>query len=209
MRTSIYSKVLLAGLLATASSGHAQSEPGPTATSIDLALTYSTEHAQLAPGTCGCFWLQGGGADAAFTLWKGFGVAAGVTGEMVSNYAPGVDFSKVSFMGGPRYTYTVWKRRAASLQRPRLQIFGDGLFGAVHAFSGAFPTASGINTTANSFALQTGGGLNLFFSRSLGVRLLEVDYVRTQLANGYAGTQNDLRLAFGVSYHAGSVHLNR
>ena len=209
MRTSICGKVLFAGLLATASFGHAQSEPGRAPASIDLAITYSTEHAQLSPGTCGCFWLQGGAADAAFTLWKGFGIAAGVTGELVSNYAPGVDFSKVSYMGGPRYTYTVWKGAPASRQRPRLQIFGDGLFGAVHALSGAFPTATGINTTANSFALQTGGGLNLFFSMSLSVRLLEVDYVRTQLPNGYAGTQNDLRLAFGVSYHAASVHLRR
>jgi hypothetical protein len=208
MRTSICRKALFAGLLAIAPSGQAQSEPGRAPASIDLAITYSTEHAQLAPGTCGCFWLQGGGADAAVTLWKGFGVAAGVTGEMVSNYAPGVDFSKVSFMGGPRYTYTVWKAPPA-LQRPRLQIFGAGLFGAVHAISGAFPTATGINTTANSFALETGGGLNFFFSRSTSVRLLEVDYVRTQLPNGYAGTQNDLRLAFGVSYHAASVHLHR
>jgi hypothetical protein len=209
MRTSICRKVLFAGLLATAFSVQAQSEPGPAPASIDLAITYSTEHAQLAPATCGCFWLQGGGADAAFTFWKGIGVAAGVSGEMVSNYAPGVDFSKVSYMGGPRYTYTAWKGAPASLQKPRLQIFGDGLFGAVHAFSGAFPTATGINTTANSFALETGGGLNLFFSSSISVRLVEVDYVRTQLPNGYAGTQNDLRLAFGVSYHAASVHLHR
>jgi hypothetical protein len=208
MRTSICRKALLAGLLAAASSGHAQSEPGPAPASIDLAVTYSTEYARLAPGTCGCFWLQGGGADAAFTWWKGFGVAAGVTGGMVSSYAPGVDFSKISYMGGPRYTYTVWKGEP-TLRRPRLQIFGDGLFGAVHAFSGAFPTAAAITTTANSFALETGGGLNFFFSRSISVRLLEVDYVRTQLANGYAGTQNDLRLAFGVSYHAASVHRHR
>ncbi len=208
MRTSICKKALFAGLLAVASSGHAQSEPGHSPASIDLAITYNTEHAQLAPGTCGCFWLQGGGADAAFTWWKGFGIAAGVTGEMVSNYAPGVDFSKVSYMAGPRYTYTLWKAEP-TFQRPRLQIFGDGLFGAVHAFSGAFPTATGVNTTGNSFALETGGGLNFFFSRSISVRLLEVDYVRTQLANGYAGTQNDLRLAFGVSYHASSVHLHR
>jgi hypothetical protein len=207
MRTSICRKALFAGLLAIAPSGQAQSEPGRAPASIDLAITYSTEHAQLAPGTCGCFWLQGGGADAAVTLWKGFGVAAGVTGEMVSNYAPGVDFSKLSYMGGPRYTYTVWK--APPALRPRLQIFGDGLFGAVHAISGAFPTATGINTTANSFALEAGGGLNFFFSRSMSVRLLEVDYVRTQLPNGYAGTQNDLRLAFGVSYRAASVHLHR
>ena len=208
MRASIWGKALFAGLLFSASSGHAQSELGQSPASFDLAITYSTEHAQLAPANCGCFWLQGGGADAAFTLWKGFGIAAGVTGERVSNYAPGVDFSKISYMAGPRYTYTLWKGEP-TLHRPRLQLFGDGLFGAVHAFSGAFPSATGVDTTGNSFALETGGGLNLFFSRSIGVRLVEVDYVRTQLSNGYAGTQNDLRLAFGVSYHAGSHHLHR
>ena len=208
MRASICAKALFAGLLVTASSGPAQSDLGHSPTSFDLAITYSTEHAQLAPANCGCFWLQGGGADAALTLWKGFGIAAGVTGEQVSGYAPGVDFSKISYLAGPRYTYTLWKREP-TLHRPRLQLFGDGLFGAVHALSGAFPSATGVNTTDNSFALETGGGLNFFFSRSFSVRLLEVDYVRTQLSNGYAATQNDLRLAFGVSYHAGSPHLHR
>jgi hypothetical protein len=210
MRTLLCRNVLFASLLATASgSGWAQvqSEPGGTPASMDLAITYSTEHAQLAPGTCGCFWLQGGGADAAVTMWKGFGIAAGVTGELVSNYVPGIDFSKVSYMGGPHYTF--WTRGPGFMRRPRLQIFGDGLFGAVHAFSGAFPSGTAINTTANSFALQTGGGVNLFFSRSFSVRLLEVDYVRTQLPNGYANTQNNLRLAFGVSYHAASLHPHR
>jgi outer membrane immunogenic protein len=209
MCASICRNVLLAVLFAAASAGWAQSEPGGTPASVDLAITYSTEYARLSPGTCGCFWLQGGGADAALTLWKGFGVAAGVTGQMVSNYAPSVDFSKVSYMGGPRYTYTAWKRRPGSIQRPRFQIFGEGLFGAVHAYSGAFPSRTAIDATANSFALETGGGINLFFLRSISVRLLQVDYVRTQLPNGYAGTQNDLRLASGVSYHATSFHLRR
>ncbi len=209
MRSSICKKVLFAGWLVAASAGWAQggSEPGRTPASIDLAITYSTEHAQLAPGTCGCFWLQGGGGDAAVTLWKGFGVAAGVTGELVSNYIPGVDFSKVSYMGGPRYTYSGWKRGTGEPRR--LQIFGEGLFGGVHAFSGAFPSGSGINATANAFALQTGGGVNVLFTKNMSVRVLEVDYVRTQLPNGYANTQNDLRLAVGLSYHGDSFRLHR
>jgi outer membrane immunogenic protein len=209
MRSSICKNVLLAGWLAAASAGWAQggSEPGRTPASIDLAITYSTEHAQLAPGTCGCFWLQGGGGDAALTVWKGFGVAAGVTGELISHYIPGADFSKVSYMGGPHYTYSAW-RRGPGLPN-RLQVFGEGLFGGVHAFSGAFPSGGGIVAMANSFALETGGGVNVFLTRSIGVRVLEVDYVRTQLPNGYSNTQNDLRLAVGVSYHGGSVRLHR
>jgi hypothetical protein len=53
--------------------------------------------------------------------------------------------------------------------------------------------------------LQTGGGINLFFSRSIGVRLLEADYVRTELPNNYSRSQNDLRIAFGVNYHFSSA----
>jgi outer membrane immunogenic protein len=208
MRSSICRKVLVAGWLAAASAGWAQggTEPGRRPVSIDLGITYSTEHAQLAPGTCGCFWLQGGGGDAALTLWKGFGVAAAVTGELVSNYSPGVDFSKVSYMGGPRYTHSGWRRADVP---GRLQIFGEGLFGAVHALSGAFPSGGGVVGTANSFAFEAGGGVNVLFTRSMSVRVLEVDYVRTQLPNGYANTQNDLRLAVGVSYHGSSFRLHR
>jgi len=209
MRTPICRRVLFAGLLIaafTSTRAQAQGEPKGRSAYTDLAITYSTEHAQLAPGTCGCFWLQGGGADAALTLWRGFGIAASVTGGIVSNYAPGVDFSEVTYLGGLRYTYILRNRALGVLRRPRLQVFGDGLFGSAHAFSGAFPSGPVTNGTANSFALQTGGGVNLFFSRSFAVRLLQADYVRTQLPNGYDNTQNDLRLSFGVSYHIPSLH---
>jgi hypothetical protein len=58
-------------------------------------------------------------------------------------------------------------------------------------------------TSAGSFALEAGGGLNLLFSKSLGVRLLEADYVRTSLPNNASNTQNDLRLAVGMTWHFG------
>ena len=204
MRISVCGKVLLASVFAVASpSLWAQALQGPAF--VDMSVTYAAERAQIAPGNCSCFWLQGGGADVALTFWKGFGAAASLTGAHVSNYAPGLDINKIAYLGGPRYTHTVWTRGAGSGQRPRLQIFGEALFGGVHAFSGAFPSSVGITTTANSFALQTGGGINLFLSRSIGVRLLEADYVRTQLPNNYSRSQNDVRLAFGVTYHFGSA----
>ena len=43
--------------------------------------------------------------------------------------------------------------------------------------------------------------MNLYLTRSFGVRLLQADYVRTTLPNAAANTQNDLRLAFGITYH--------
>jgi hypothetical protein len=53
------------GAWAQASSAVQQSQ-----VSTDLAVTYSLERSELAPGDCGCFWLQGGGVDAAVTFWK-------------------------------------------------------------------------------------------------------------------------------------------
>jgi hypothetical protein len=209
MRISVCRKVLLAGVFAGAATSllaQAQNASVKTPASVDVGVTYAAERAQLAPGNCGCFWLQGGGADVALTLWKGLGPSASMTGAHISDYTDGVDINKISYMGGPRYTRTVWTRHAAgSREGLHLQIIGEALFGGVHAFDGAFPTSTGLKPAANSFALQAGGGINLFISGRIGVRLLQADYVRTQLPNNYSKSQNDLRVAFGVNYHFGPV----
>jgi hypothetical protein len=176
--------------------------------SIDLGATYSPERAQLVPGSC-CFWLQGGGADATVTFWRGFGIATGLTGEHVSNYAPGMDVNKFACLAGPRYTYTAWAGHSGTADRPRAQLFGQGLFGGVHAFNGVFPISSGTTPTANSFALQAGSGIDLLLTKHIGVRLVEADYVRTALPNSAANIQDDLRLAFGVTYRVGPFHSRR
>jgi outer membrane immunogenic protein len=203
MRLSNCGRVFLAVMLAAAG---AWAQPAQPQVSADVAITFAAERAQIAPGTCGCFWLEGGGADAALTFWKGFGAAAALSGDQASNYAPGLDLSRIAFTAGPRYSYILPARGADVVSKPRLQIFGEALFGGVHAFDGAFPRGSSLSTSAGSFALQTGGGINLFFSKRFAVRLLEVDYVRTALPNNYSNSQNDLRLGFGITWHAASLH---
>jgi outer membrane protein OmpA-like peptidoglycan-associated protein len=208
MRISIRGRVLLvsACILARtiAWAQQPQSSAGQPAFFTDLAVTYSPEHAELVPGIC-CFWMKGGGADAAVTFWKGFGIAASLTGEHASNYTHNLDVNKVAYLAGPRYTYTAWASDAGVAATPRFQIFGEGLFGGTHAFNGAFPSGSSLNSNAGSYEIQTGGGLDVFFFKHYGVRLLEADYVRTALPNGASNIQNDLRLAFGVTYHIGSA----
>jgi len=206
MRNSICRSVLLAsacllsGTGAWAQQNPAPSRPAPVST--DLAITYTAERGELAPGKCGCFWMQGAGADAALNFWKGLAVAASFNTGAASNIAPNVDLRKVQFTAGPRYAYTAWTGRDAAANR-RLQIFGQGLFGGVSAYAGTFPGPDGVATGASSFAIEAGGGLNLFFSKTFGVRLLEADYVRTSLPNNASNTQNDLRLAFGMTWHIG------
>jgi hypothetical protein len=206
MRISTRESVLLAStfLLAAATAmgqqNKAQGEGPPV--SVDLSVTYSVEQSQLAPGSCGCFWFQGAGADAAVNLWKGVGIAGAVTGGH-ANQAPGMNIDKLVYVIGPRYTFAVHTRHAGL--PPRMQIFGEALFGGVHGFNGSFPGPAGLNPTATSFAFQTGGGINAFISQRFAVRAVEMEYLRTNLANNYSNVQNDLRIGFGVTYHLSSL----
>jgi hypothetical protein len=198
--TTIRTSVLLVGVMTmAAAAGGAQQVRHhwvPEASSTDLAVTYTLERAKIAGTSCGCFWLNGGGVDGSLTLFHGFGIAANITGEHASNIAPGVNLGKVFFAAGPRFMMKVPTKHAT-------RIFGEALFGGVHAFDGAFPGASSATPSANSFALQIGGGIDVGLAKGFGLRLPEIDYVRSTLPNSGSNSQNDLRLAFGLSYHIG------
>jgi outer membrane protein OmpA-like peptidoglycan-associated protein len=192
---------MMAGLAGWAQQSQEPVASPPVSTvSTDVAVTIAGERSQVVP-TQETFWFKGGGADAAVTFWKGLGIAAAFTGDRASNTTPGVDVSKIAFLAGPRYTYTAWQGHASPADQRRLQIFAQGLFGSAHALDGLYPNGTGLATSANSFAVQAGGGVNLYLTQHWGLRLIESDYVRTQLPNAAANAQNDFRLAAGVTYH--------
>ena len=197
MRKTLFMGIVLLGALTMGLAAHAQRP-----LSADLAVTYTTERAKISPSDCGCFWLQGGSADAGVTLFHGLGVAANLTGERASNIAPGVDVSTVSVMAGPRYTYNISRSTDQYRDVKRgTSLFGEWLFGGVHALDGVFPTtAGGLKSSASAFAMQVGGGLDVTLANGFSVRAFELDYVRSNLANNGTDSQNHLRLAFGVSY---------
>jgi hypothetical protein len=205
MLTSIRGKVLLAGVFlfvcASALGQKDDNREKQSQVSTDFGLTYAAERAYIAPGNCDCFWFNGGGADAAVTFWKGLGISAALTGDHASDITPGVDISKVSYLAGPRYTYKPWVLKVRRESKLPVQAFGEALFGGVHAFDGAFPSATGVKSSADSYAMQIGGGVNIFISKRFAIRFPEVDYVRTALPNGASDVQNDLRLGFGVTCH--------
>lgn len=191
---------LLLGALAFTLTARAQQANLPSA---DFALTYNLERAKLVTVNCGCFWLQGGSVDVAVPVFHGLGVAATLTGEHKANITPGVNLSKIAFMAGPRYTFDIHRGTGHFLGEHHVSIFGEGLFGSAHGFDSTFPTASGSFCSANALSLQFGGGLNVALARGFGVRAFEVDYVRTRFRDLADNSQSDLRLAFGVTYHAG------
>jgi hypothetical protein len=174
------------------------SAPRLQLSSVDFGITWSSEHAKIADTGCQCFWLAGGSAEGAVTLYHGLGVAAELNGGTASNIAPGVDLSKLTFAVGPRYTSNMprWK----IIRRVPLRLFGKGLFGDAHAFNGTFPVAKGTVSHASSFSMQFGGGADLGLWRGLGVRLIEFQYIRTSFSNDYSNTQNDLRISAGMTW---------
>jgi hypothetical protein len=194
--------VLFLGTL-TSLTGLAQQRPvKPTPAEMDVAITYVAERAKIASIDCGCFWLQGGGLNAAVTFYHGLGVAANLTGGHASNVASGVDLDKVSFMMGPRYTYPFksWFEHDSG-RSGGARIFAEGLIGGVHSFNTVVPTSAGVAGAASSFVFQVGGGADLPLRKGIGIRLFEADYVRSTLPNASNSTQHDLRLAAGISFH--------
>jgi hypothetical protein len=179
-----------------------QKPVAPDKVSTDLAVTFATERFQVLPGPASR-WFKGGGADAAVTFKGGLGIAASLTGDHALNVTPGMGANKITLLAGPRYTWTAWQGHATPADNRRLQVFGQALFGRTHGFNSYYPAVPAATSSAGSFAIQAGGGLNLYLTRNFGLRLLEADYVRTALPNAATNMQNDMRLSVGLTYHIG------
>jgi len=170
---------------------------------IELAVTFDAERAKSAQASCSCFWLKGGTIEGGVTLFHGLGVVANFTGEsgtvppLTGSTATGVQLTQYSYLAGPRYTTRPNKLPAHP------SAFVDFLIGGTHATNGVFPTSTSIQSTANSLALQTGAGFELGFKNGFGLRLPELDYIYTALPNNGNNSQNDFRLAFGLTYKLG------
>jgi opacity protein-like surface antigen len=201
MRKSFLAGALLVGVLTVKVPRARAQEQQPSTprfqvTSTDLAITYTTEKAKVITPGGGNFWLQGASVNAAVTFFHGFGVATNLTADYVSRIAPGVSLGKIAFMAGPRYTLHMGSKHER-------RFFAEGLAGGVRGFDSVFPTASGFSDRASAFSMQVGGGMDVALSKHFALRAFEADWVRTLLPNNGANTQDQLRLAIGLSYHMG------
>jgi outer membrane immunogenic protein len=189
---------LAASLLVPA--GLAAQQPYPARTSdhheVDAAVTYTEQYSNLV--STPTFWHGGGSIELSAQLHHGFGLAANVAGTQTNNAdGTGIGLSLVTATFGPRYTYY---KPLGSEHKRSLAIFGQGLLGQAWGFDSYFPTASGGITSDNSLALQVGGGVDLGFTRHIGIRVFQADWVRTQLPNGTTDVQNTLRLGAGIVF---------
>jgi outer membrane immunogenic protein len=160
-------------------------------------LRFSEQISNGPAGSCGCFGMEGFAADTgwrlkALSLGKNAGVGAAVdlgvvhTGS-VDNAPYGLTLTTVT--GGPRL----------NLPGHRLQTFAQALFGFAHGSGSAFPQGNNLVDSANSFALDVGGGADYILQNRFALRVLQLDYLRTDLPNGNTDWQNSLRISAGVT----------
>lgn len=186
--------VLLTLMIATALPSSAQNrvlhanQPAP----LEVMVGYTADRTNSAPGSCGCFWMQGAKAEASMYFGRGLSLVADLAGVHTSNAnASGQNLSLVSYLFGPRYTVRRWGRWMP---------FAYFLAGGVHGFDANFPNASGQNINPDAFAFAAGGGLNVVLARHVALRMADADYVQTELPNTGSNQQDHLRVAAGIVF---------
>jgi hypothetical protein len=156
---------------------------------LDLAVTY-TAGRSLHANTTQEFWMNGGSVELGGNVWKGWGIAADVTGMHTASIGTtGIPLSLVTSTFGPRYRWHAQRR---------ISPYGQALVGEANGFRSLFPATSGAQPDANGLALQIGGGLDYRLKGRFAIRLLDAGWVRTQLPNSTNNIQNILRLGGGA-----------
>jgi outer membrane immunogenic protein len=143
-------------------------------------------------GGCGCFWMQGGRAEANASFGQHLSVVAEVAGEQTASIdSAHQSLSFVTYLFGPRYSLR---------NRTRAVPFAQFLLGGVHGFDALFPSVSSSAAVPDALAFAPGGGINVNLSRRFALRAVQADYLQTCLPNGAANRQNHLRLSAGIVF---------
>ncbi len=178
--------LLCCTLTAVAQSGAATSARG----TLEVTLAYSADRTNGVVGGCGCFWMNGGKAEANANFGRGLSAVAELTGEHTGSInSANESLSFVTYLFGPRYSVR---------NSTRFVPFVQFLVGGVHGFDALFPARNGSTYAPDAFAFTAGGGLNIDLSRHFALRAFQADYMQTQLPNGSNDRQNHLRLAAGI-----------
>lgn len=189
--TGLILSALGAGALSV-SAAFAQSTPQfklVDATRYDFAVGYNNIRANAPPGSCNCFDTNGGFITGTFHVTEWLGIAGEFTGGHSSNISSlGQGLTLTTFTAGPRVSYRF----------RRLYPFGEVLIGGAHGSDSYFPSPTSSSTSASSFAVSTGGGLDFRLSPRYSIRALDLQYLRTSLPNGINNEQNQLMIGAGL-----------
>jgi len=171
---------------------HAQSGATPNGPSApDLSVTYNTMFANAGPAQCGCFRLNGGTMELGLPNTAHWGAVVNLSGETTGSVNQGsTGLSLITYTAGVRYTPTIG----------RFRIFSHALVGGARGFDSYFPNSPNSNA-ATGFALIAGGGLDVNTRKKVSFRIVQVDYLFTDLPNSINNRQNNILLGAGVLFH--------
>jgi hypothetical protein len=157
---------------------------------VDVGVNYTADIANAGPGSCGCFALQGGGVNARLEVTDRLSAVADfsvVHAGTVSgaNYGLGL----MTLMAGPQFRH----------RYGRYTPYGQFLLGAVRGFDSVFPSST--SSSAAGFIFEAGGGSEMVLTPKVSARVLELDYMRSDLPNNTSNWQNHLKISAGLIYH--------
>ena len=159
------------------------------ATRYDFSIGYNNIRANAPPSDCQCFEMNGGFVFGSYHVNDWFRIAGEYTGGHSSNISSlGQGLTLMTFTGGPQFSYRFH----------RFTPYGEVLVGGAHGSDSYFPSRTSSSTSASSFALSTGGGLDFYLTPRFSIRALDVQYLRTSFPNGMGNEQNQLMLGAGV-----------
>lgn len=193
-------KILVALVLITAGVSVAAAQRRPAAGSApsgNLSIGYNYIGANVPPGGNQYFGLQGGYVSGSLGLKDWLSLTGKFTGGHASKISPlGQDLTLMTFMGGP----------TISRSGHRLVPFAQALFGGAQASDSYFPSGTTSKTSAGSWAMSAGGGLDINLSDRFAVRAMDVEYLRTAFPNGSSNEQNQLMIGAGLVIKFGGAH---
>jgi outer membrane immunogenic protein len=163
----------------------------------DAAVTYQWVHTNAGPGECGCFGLNGGGISGSWNVRGPWSLVADFSSGYANSAPPaGNSLTLTSMLAGARFQTPRFPRswlHGAS----KVQPFAQVLVGAAHAGGGV----AGVGDASYGFASRVGGGIDLPVSRRFAVRIIQVDYYLTHIANAVNDRQNNLLIGAGIVFH--------
>ena len=156
-------------------------------TTTDVSLGYSYIRANPATSNTPDFNIHGGAAEVALNPRSWFGIVGNFGGYHTDRF----DSSLGTYLFGPRVYLPSYRR---------VTPFAEGLFGVAHATGG---TGFSVPGSRNSFAMATGGGLDIAATKHMSLRLGEVDYLLTdfrEVPTAGRKVQDNLRVSTGFRF---------
>ena len=191
----------LAALFALGAAQAARAQDTTSAPRVEIFGGYSYMNANIViAGTR--FGLNGASGSVAYNFNNWLGVVGdfGVYGQG-SVAANGRSLTVSSYQFGPRI----------SLRGHALVPFGQVLLGGGHATGTLYTTSLGNGAAplgANSgFMLTAGGGVDWKLNHTIGIRIIQTEYLYSQFLNAATGSnsnhQNNLRISAGILFSFG------